>query len=182
MRYLLIFASVALAELADKTQISLMLLSAESRNRLSFFLGSVAAFAVVDGVSIFLGACIAKYIPAEALKIVASAVFILFGIIILKNGNAHETSKKYPSRSPFIAGFLVILLMEIGDKTQILTATLAATYNPVGVFVMSMLALSSVALLSVFIGKIIVKLLPPRTISITAGVVFLLMGISFMFA
>ena len=77
------FTAVFFAELADKTQMAGISLSAKSGKPLPVLLGSVAAYLVITAVSVTLGAALAKYIKPEALKLAGGAIFILLGILIL---------------------------------------------------------------------------------------------------
>ena len=76
------------------------------------------------------------------------------------------------------ASFMVVLVAEFGDLTQILTATLAARYHqPVSVGVGAVLALWSVAALAVIFGQSLLKLIPLRRVQQVAAVVLLVMAI-----
>jgi len=83
--------------------------------------------------------------------------------------------------SIFLSTFGLIFLAELGDKTQLVTASQAAVHstNWLGmatVFVSSTLALWLVSLIGIFAGKQLVKYIPVCWIHRTAGMMFLVFG------
>jgi putative Ca2+/H+ antiporter (TMEM165/GDT1 family) len=70
------------------------------------------------------------------------------------------------------ATFTVIVVAELGDLTQILTANLVARYhNPLSVFVGSATALVTVMGVGVIGGRVLLRVLPLATIRKVAGVI-----------
>ena len=55
--------SIAIAELGDNTQISIVLLSSRTKNHLQFLFGIILAFLIVDGIAIAAGSWITTIIP-----------------------------------------------------------------------------------------------------------------------
>lgn len=78
------------------------------------------------------------------------------------------------------AGFMMILVAEFGDLTQIMTANLAARYDdPLSVGIGAVLALWAVAGLGILGGRTLMKYVPLKLITkIAAGVMLLLAGFS----
>lgn len=81
-----IFGTVAiaffLAEMGDKTQLATVALSAQiGSDMLLILLGTTLGMLVADGLGIILGATLHQYIPDRFIKIFASIIFILFGIL-----------------------------------------------------------------------------------------------------
>lgn len=74
--------------------------------------------------------------------------------------------------------FWLVLIAELGDKTQFETMLLTAKSNsPLPVFVGSSLALICSSLLAVYAGIYITKYIPPHFIQNAAGILFIIMGI-----
>jgi len=71
------FITIAFAELGDKTQISILLLSSKTKKHLKLLIGAILAFAIVDGVAIIAGSWITTIIPIYYLKIISAIVFIM---------------------------------------------------------------------------------------------------------
>jgi len=171
--------AIAIAELGDKTQLSVLLLSSKTTKHLQILVGVLLAFFIVDGVAIAAGSWITTIIPFFYLKVVSAFVFILFGVLILINrNNEEEKTKSY--RNPFVTSFFLILLTEWGDKTQIAAALFATRFNPFGVLIGSMIALSILSILAIFFGKLISEKFSKETINRVAAGVFIIMGIVFL--
>lgn len=76
-------SAVFFAELADKTQLVGIGMSAKSGKPLTVWLGSVCAYIIVTGISVFLGALLSKYIRPELIKYAGGAIFILMGVLMI---------------------------------------------------------------------------------------------------
>jgi putative Ca2+/H+ antiporter (TMEM165/GDT1 family) len=76
---------MGLAELGDKTQLSILLLAAqtETKKHIQLFLGTMLAFLIVDGIAILAGGYITHIASEELIKTLSSTVFILFGLLLL---------------------------------------------------------------------------------------------------
>jgi len=77
------FATLFLAELGDKTQLSVIILTAKTRSPLPVFLGASTALVVVTLLGVLLGDIIVRTVPADIIKKIAATVFILIGILML---------------------------------------------------------------------------------------------------
>ena len=171
--------AIAIAELGDKTQLSVLLLSSKTTKHFQILFGVLLAFLIVDGIAIAAGSWITTFIPIFYLKIVSGIIFILFGILILINkNNEEEKTKSY--QNPFVTSFFLILLTEWGDKTQIAAALFATRFNPIGVLLGSMIALSILSIIAIFFGKLISERISKETINRVAAGVFIIMGIVFL--
>ncbi len=83
----MVFASVFLAELGDKTQLAtLMFATNEKISKLGVFAASSLALVVSCLLAVVFGNQISAYISPERLKIIAGLGFILIGIWTLKEG------------------------------------------------------------------------------------------------
>ncbi len=176
---LLPFLLIGLAELGDKTQLAVLVLSTKTRRYTSLLAGVMLAFALTDGLAILFGNYIAQKVPLDYVRIVAGSMFILFGMITLFKKDKDEGKDSHELKSPFMSGFWLILVAEMGDKTQLAAALFATQYNPLLVFVGVMLALFILSVMAVYLGKIIMEKVDKRTISTIAGIMFILIGASF---
>nr|QNO57419.1 hypothetical protein FKKJMMIK_00017 [Methanosarcinales archaeon ANME-1 ERB7] len=106
---------VGLAELGDKTQLSILLLASKTEKHMYLFLGAILAFFVVDGIAILAGEEITHLIPGGLIKILSAAVFIIFGLLMLFFRNKMEVTKsKYYFENPFYSGFILVFVSEWG--------------------------------------------------------------------
>ncbi|MCK9565902.1 MAG: TMEM165/GDT1 family protein [Methanothrix sp.] len=109
-------------------------------------------------------------------------MFILFGILTLLGDRDDEVESNLSAKRAFVSGFSMIFLSEWGDKTQIASAIFATEYNPRMVFIGVMIALLILSVMAVFLGKYISCRIDRRVIARVGGVVFLLIGLSFLLA
>ena len=71
-----------IAELGDKTQLATIALAAKYPASPVFILmGTTAGMLVADGIGIFLGAALCRWVPERTIKLVSAAAFIVFGLI-----------------------------------------------------------------------------------------------------
>lgn len=170
------FLTIGLAELGDKTQLALVSLSAKTNKNLQLFLGAMLAFIIADGFAVFFGEFLTTLMPIHYIKIGAGTLFIFFGAVTLM---AYKKEKvKARIKTPFISGFSLILVSEMGDKTQIASGLFSTRFNHLLVFAAIMAALAIVALLSIYLGKIMMKKLNDRTISLISGIAFIVIGLA----
>ncbi len=174
------FGLIALAELGDKTQLTVIALSARY-DRKKVFAGVVAAFIIVTGLGVLVGEGLLRLIPENIIKIIAGLVFIIFGILMLRSREDCEENNNSPVLNPFISTFSMIALAEMGDKTQLSAITLSAKYNsPYLVFTGAVLALAAISLLGILAGKKLCELVPLSKIKLGAGALFILFGVLFI--
>ena len=172
--------AVGLAEMGDKTQLSVLLLSSRTREYAQLLVGIMLAFLLADGFAILVGSWVTNVIPVHLVKLVSGAVFILFGVMILRGDKEEEEEGSLSPRNAFVSGFSMIFLSEWGDKTQIASALFATEYDPRLVFVGVMTALLILSAMAIYLGKFLASRIDRKRITRIAGVVFLLIGLSFM--
>lgn len=80
------FITIFIAEMGDKTQLTVLAFSAFYQAPVSVFLGAMSAQAVNQGIAAFLGGKYLSKIPERTLTYISSGVFLLFGILILWQG------------------------------------------------------------------------------------------------
>jgi len=76
------FAAILVAELADKTQLIGLCLSAKSGRPFSVWAGSVAAYMIVTVVTVAAGAMLGKYLKPDLVRYVGAILFICIGILM----------------------------------------------------------------------------------------------------
>jgi len=77
------FSMVAVMELGDKTQFSVVALAVEYNAPLLIFTGMVLAFALLMGAGVLVGCKLIKLIPKKSLRIFTGAIFLAIGVILL---------------------------------------------------------------------------------------------------
>jgi len=78
---LVIFGSVLLAELGDKTQMATMLFATDQSVRPLFvFVAAASALVVSTLLAVLFGSVITRFVPEATLKLIAGVGFIIVGI------------------------------------------------------------------------------------------------------
>lgn len=181
-----VFGIVFVGELPDKTAVAALVLGSRYR-ALPVLLGVAAAFLVHVVVAVAAGGLVAQ-LPRRPVEAVTGLLFLGGAVLLLRSDpdealaegekNARDAR---PARTPAqvaVVSFLVVLVAEFGDLTQILTATLAARYrDPVSVGVGALLALWSVAALAVTFGRVLLRVVPLRRVQQVAAVVLLSLAV-----
>lgn len=173
------FLLVGLAELGDKTQLAVLVLSTKTTKYVPLLAGVMLAFILTDGLAILLGNFIANRIPMDYVRIGAGILFIIFGLTTLLNRKDDDDDGSYELKSPFVSGFALILVSEMGDKTQLAAALFATQYDPLLVFIGVVLALLILSSMAVYVGKVLMERIDKKTISTAAGILFIVIGASF---
>lgn len=170
--------STAAAEFGDKTQLGLIMLAASLRKPVSIFLGMIAGYALVAGVGVLIGQALLTIIPLPVLTLVSGFIFVALGFLMFKV-DVHEDVAARRSRSgPFQAASLMIVLTELGDKTQIVTIALAARFaQPIAVFSGVLLAFAVIDGLSIILAGSLGKRLPTAKVKKASAIMFIALGI-----
>ncbi|MEM3437902.1 MAG: TMEM165/GDT1 family protein [Nitrososphaerales archaeon] len=83
LNFITSFSLIALMELGDKTQFSIIALTAKYNSPILILIGLIFAYVILMGIAVILGSNLVKFIPIRYIKIGASTTFILFGIIFI---------------------------------------------------------------------------------------------------
>ncbi|WP_094510692.1 TMEM165/GDT1 family protein [Synechococcus sp. MW101C3] len=77
------FLTVFVAELGDKTQLTIVTISGTSSNTLAVFLGSAGALVLASLLGALAGGSLSSLIPPAALQLAASLGFLIIGSRLL---------------------------------------------------------------------------------------------------
>jgi len=183
--FLLAFGIIALAELGDKTQLTVITLCCRHK-RFSVFIGATFALILVTTIGILVGMLIGEASTDLLrnnrywIRIGAGVVFIVFGIHILLSKDEKEI-KLRESKFAVLTSFSMVTLMELGDKTQLAVIALTVEEgSPFLIFLGASLAFFVVTGIGVLIGAAVQKTVPMRYIRVGAAVVFIIFGVLFL--
>jgi len=179
---LTVFAVIAVAELPDKTMIATLLMGSRG-SPLWVWIGAASAFLVHVCLAVVAGQLLTR-LPHRAVEIVVAVMFLggaAWLLFIPERQEAErgeeEAAEERPARGAArvaMAAFGVILIGELGDLTQLLTAGFVArTHQPWSVAVGAGAALLSVSALAAYSGRALLKVLPLAAIRKAGGVVML---------
>jgi putative Ca2+/H+ antiporter (TMEM165/GDT1 family) len=176
----LVFGVVFLAELPDKTALAGLVLG--TRYRASYvFAGVAAAFALHVALAVAAGSVL-TLLPQQIVHAVTGVLFLGGAAVLLMKKDEDEEEVRKPENQTFWkvsgAGFMLILVAEFGDLTQIMTANLAARYDdPLSVGLGAVLGLWAVAGLGIVGGKALMKRVPLSLITKVAAVLMMGLGV-----
>lgn len=210
MLYAFLVATILifLAELGDKTQL-LALVLATRYKAWQVMVGILGATLLIHLLSTVVGAAVGSFIPAGVMTWVAGVLFIGFGAWTLRGDSVDDEVAEKPSRfGPIVTSAIAFFLAELGDKTQIMTMTIAAdpgaalrTFGgfaagwlpaaststnrvPVlfGVWMGSTLGMVIADGLAIMVGVLLGKTLPEKLITRISGVLFIVLGVGMIAA
>ncbi|MEV6482625.1 TMEM165/GDT1 family protein [Streptomyces sp. NPDC051576] len=175
----LVFGVVFLAELPDKTALAGLVLG--TRYRASYVFAGVAAAFLLHVVLAVAAGSVLTLLPQQLVAAVTGVLFLGGAAVLLFRKGDDEEEVRKPKDQSFWkvsgAGFMLILIAEFGDLTQIMTANLAARYDdPLSVGLGAVLALWAVAGLGIVGGKALMKRVPLKLITQVAAVLMLVLG------
>jgi putative Ca2+/H+ antiporter (TMEM165/GDT1 family) len=168
---------IFVAELPDKTMIATIVLASRHRP-LPVFIGAAAAMVVNSAVAVAAGRLL-ELLPHRAVETAVTILFAAGSLYLLltrevsaiREGEEEAAAVRSDTRVA-LAAFGVIIVAELGDLTQILTANLAAHYHqPWSVFLGSAVALVVVMGIGVLGGRALLRVLPLGVIRKIAGAV-----------
>lgn len=175
-----VFGVIFLAELPDKTALAGLVLGTRFRAS-HVFAGVAAAFVVHVALAVAAGSVL-TLLPHRPVQAVVAVLFLIGAVLLFREARKSEEEDEEEVKAPADpsfwrvagSGFMLILVAEFGDITQIMTANLAARYeDPVSVAVGAVLALWAVAGLGIAGGRALMRRVPLRLITRVAAVVML---------
>lgn len=170
---------VFVAELGDKTQ--LVALGFGARHRLApVVAGVVAAYAATNLLSVVIGGLLGAALPTRAIGLAGGVLFLGFALWTLRSGEEGDDEEGVPStgsRSIVASVAVAMFVAELGDKTMLATATLAAKGDPVLVWIGATLGIIASGLLGVLLGRAFGARLPERVTRIGSAVLFAVFGV-----
>ncbi len=205
LTFFITYGILFIGELGDKTQLIVFNLALEFEKFYKVGIGVTVGFAILVTIGVFFGAVITRFIPLFVISIASGIVFIIIGLFEarhlkkmylerkkningIKNdidvGLKTEEPEKVRSKlrklknNPYLAGFIYIFIMELGDKTQILTITLSSIYAfPIEVWLGAFLALVSVAWIGILFGAFIARKVSKFYLKLISTSIFIFVGI-----
>jgi len=169
------FVLIAAAEIGDKSQLVCMTLA--SRHRAAPVLwGAITAFAVLNTLAVVFGAAIADWLPDYLVAASVAMLFASFGLHALLNHTEEDDDGEVVEKSGhniFFTTFLLIIVAEFGDKTQLAVVAFSSTAEPLAVWLGATLALSFTSGLGVWAGRTVLQRIPLQLLHKISGLLFL---------
>jgi len=171
--------TVAIAEIGDKTQFMALLLASRFRQPLPIIAGITVATLLNHGLAGLLGGIAAAAVDPTMLRWLLGLVFIaMAGWALVPDQFDESAIGKYAAGGAFVSSLICFFLAEMGDKTQIATAALAAHYGTMlPVILGTTIGLLLVDVPTVLFGHHFGNRLNPRWVRYIASAVFLIFGL-----
>jgi len=174
------FIACGLAEIGDRSQLLVILLTLRFPGREARIVAAAIAAALVStGIGAAAGVVIHDTVPFRALSLLAALALLSAGI-----GSCARPKTPKMTVSPRLgacaAAFMVLLAAGIGDKTQFLAFALAARGDaPVLATIGATLGVTAAAVPAALLGRRFVTVVPLRGVRIGIGVVLVMAGLGF---
>ena len=177
MGVLLVTAAVVfVAELGDKTQLLAMSLATRYRP-----LPVLAGIAIAEGatnlLAVAVGGALGAALPESALRIGGGLLFGVFAWRAAREDDDEEETVAVRARAVVRSVAAAMFVAELGDKTMLTTATLAAQGSPVLVWIGATLGIVACGAVAVGIGRVLGDRLPRRATRLVSVVLFAAFGV-----
>lgn len=167
---------VLLMELGDKTMLTTICLSAQYRRPGLVLLSTMTALATSSVIAVIIGYILSTTLPIELITYVSGILFIGLGIYTLARANSEEPDT-CDNPGTLFGMFSLVLLSELGDKSQITILALAAQSSfAILVFIGSMIGFLIVNSLGAMAGDRAAARIPLKIVKRVVGFIFILFG------
>lgn len=167
---------VFVAELGDKSQI--LALALASRHRPLPVLAGLAVVAVVlTGLAVAVGAALSAALPTGALAVGGGVLFLGFAAWTLLGDEDDHDEAVETGRSAFVSTVVAMSVAELGDKTMLAAAALAATANPWATWVGASTGMVAASAIAIAVGHAFGRRLPERPLRLASAGLFALFGV-----
>lgn len=182
--FLIAAGVVALAEIGDKTQLLSLVLAARYRSPWAISAGIFVATLLNHALAALVGETVIEWLGPNWMRWIVGVSFIAMAVWTLIPDRLDEdeedaAEKKLRRYGVFVMTSVVFFLLEMGDKTQVATAILAARFNdlvPVVLGTTVGMLIANVPL--VFFGNLLLRKIRIELVHRITAVLFLILGIA----
>ena len=182
--FLIATGVVALAEIGDKTQLLSLVLAARYRSPWAISAAIFVATLLNHALAALVGESVFEWLGPDWMRWIVGLSFIAMAIWTLIPDRLDEdeedaAEKKLRRYGVFAMTTVIFFVLEMGDKTQIATAILAARFNDLLPVVMGTtvgMLIANVPL--VFFGNMLLRRIRIELIHRITAVLFLLLGVA----
>jgi Ca2+/H+ antiporter, TMEM165/GDT1 family len=175
---LLAFAVVFVAELGDKSQLLTLAFATRYRWWL-VLLGVAIATLLMQAGAVLVGAAFAMALPTGPIQVAAGIAFFVFAAWTLRGDDDDDrvTGSGRSQRFALLAIVVAYIVAEFGDKTMLVTLTLAATNDPLGTWLGASGGMFGANVAAVAVGALLGARLPRRPVRLLAALAFIVFGV-----
>ena len=177
--FLISTLAVAVSEIGDKTQFVALILAARFQRPAPIILGILVATLANHTLAALAGDWVRAALPAEYLRWALGVSFLAVAVWALLPDRMDFEARDRGRYGVFMTAAVAFFLAEMGDKTQIATAVLAAKYGDlVSVVGGTTLGMMMADVPAVLLGGAAAKKIPLKAVRYAAAAIFALLGVS----
>jgi putative Ca2+/H+ antiporter (TMEM165/GDT1 family) len=188
--FALTFLLIAVTEIGDKTQFVVIALAMRTRRMGTVAAGATLGISMVIILGVAVGTVLDLFIPINFVDLGGAIIFIVLGFVSLIQNVRHAEKENMSGsslgkggmwkRGSLFAGSAIgVGLMEFGDKTQVATITLAATYDsPLSVALGAIVAEGALMVVGAFLGAKLLTRIRSDLVDYVSSILFIVVGIS----
>jgi putative Ca2+/H+ antiporter (TMEM165/GDT1 family) len=183
------FGVVFVAELGDKTQLLALDFGARFSLR-TVAIGLALGYGLANIIATIVGGVLGAALPDRPIQILGGVVFLGFAALAVRRARSDTHDDEDAGHADEVHGTTtlsviasiggLIAVAEMGDKTQIATATLASQSSPVGVWIGATLGAASSGMVGAIAGNMIGHRISPRALQFASAVLFTLFGVAML--
>ncbi len=182
--FLIATGVVALAEIGDKTQLLSLVLAARYRAPWAISAGIFIATLLNHALAALVGDSVMDWLGPDWMRWIVGLSFVAMALWTLIPDRLDEdeentAEKKLRRYGVFVMTTVIFFLLEMGDKTQVATAILAARFNdlvPVVLGTTVGMLLANVPV--VFFGNMLLKKISIELVHRVTAILFLILGVA----
>jgi putative Ca2+/H+ antiporter (TMEM165/GDT1 family) len=169
---------VAVAEIGDKTQLLAIVLATRFKRPLPIIAGIFAATIANHALAATAGALVSDFLSGAWFRYAIALSFIAMGLWALVPDTFEDDTEPRGSGGVFTTTLIAFFLVEIGDKTQVATAALAARFHEIAhVTIGTTLGMLLANVPAVYLGEAATRVVPLKWVRIGAATIFVGLGL-----
>lgn len=169
---------VALAEMGDRTQLLTILLATRYHKPFVIILGVLVATLANHLLAAAAGYYVSGLLDALWFRYLIGASFIAMALWVLIPDKESAEGQKKSHRGVFLTTVIAFFIVEMGDKTQIATAALAARFSSVWVVAAGTTAGMMLANIpAAYFGKALTRVVPLTAMRYISAAIYAVLGI-----
>ena len=172
------------SEIGDKT--NLVALSLMGKYKRSFLVAGsgILAITITSTIGVIIGITLGNILPFSLINFVAAGLFIFLGVISLVENFTKDEESLNQKEEVVEASSLqiasrsmgLIMLAEIGDKSQLLIISGALFTDPIALLLGAIIGMAAVMVVTAFFGESFLRKVPEDKLSILTALLFVIVG------
>lgn len=167
---------VVVAEMGDKTQLLAMAMASKYKVK-QVMIGVLIATILNHALAVAVGNYLSSIIPMSLVKVIAAVSFLVFGLWTIRGDKLDDEDNKKSKFGPIVTVAIAFFIAEMGDKTQLMTITIAAeNQQPLLILMGTTVGMLIADGIGILFGAWMCRHIPEIYIKWVAGVIFMFFG------